>query len=67
MITRSQSERMNKEIIIDFDEASKAWRENKKSIGNGSFEYLWKHSYENISKKCNKKRVASVKIFGNEI
>jgi hypothetical protein len=25
---------------VDFDEASKAWRENKKSIGNGSFKYI---------------------------
>jgi hypothetical protein len=27
-------------VEIDFDEASKAWRENKKSIGNGSFKYI---------------------------
>jgi hypothetical protein len=27
-------------VDIDFDEASKAWRENKKSIGNGSFKYI---------------------------
>lgn len=52
MITRSQSERMNKEIIIDFDEASKAWRENKKSIGNGSFEYISEDNYKNDLKKC---------------
>jgi hypothetical protein len=25
---------------VDFDEASKAWRENKKSTGNGSFKYI---------------------------
>jgi hypothetical protein len=25
------------DIIIDFDDASKQWRANKKSIGNGSF------------------------------
>jgi hypothetical protein len=25
--------------IIDFEEASRAWRENKISIGNGSFKY----------------------------
>lgn len=54
MITRSQSERMNKEFIIDFDEASKAWRENKKSIGNGSFEYVSENNYKKNSKKCNK-------------
>jgi len=25
---------------INFDEASKAWRENKKSIGNGMYKYI---------------------------
>jgi hypothetical protein len=25
---------------INFDEASKAWRSNKRSIGNGQFEYV---------------------------
>jgi len=28
------------EVNIDFDEASEAWRANKKSIGNGSYKYL---------------------------
>ena len=28
------------EVNIDFDEASKAWKANKKSIGNGSYKYL---------------------------
>ena len=59
MITRSQTERMNKEVIIDFDEASKAWRENKKSIGNGSFEYI----SENSSRKRNKKVVVKTVSF----
>jgi hypothetical protein len=27
-------------VEVDFDEASAAWRENKKSIGNGSFKYI---------------------------
>lgn len=27
------------EVIIDFDAASKAWRENKRSIGNGCYVY----------------------------
>jgi hypothetical protein len=27
------------EFGIDFDEASKCWRENKKSIGNGMYTY----------------------------
>jgi hypothetical protein len=28
------------DIIIDFEDASKQWRANKKSIGNGSFKYI---------------------------
>jgi len=36
MITRSK---LSLEVNIDFDEASKAWRENKTYIGNGCFQY----------------------------
>ena len=48
MMTRSKTKTLLKqdsliassdEFIIDFDEASKAWRENKVYIGNGSFRY----------------------------
>jgi len=28
------------EVCIDFDEASEAWKANKKSIGNGSYKYV---------------------------
>jgi len=28
------------EVHIDFDGASKAWKMNKKSIGNGSYRYI---------------------------
>ena len=28
------------EVNIDFDEASKAWMANKKSIGNGHYKYI---------------------------
>ena len=28
------------EVNIDFDEASAAWKENKKSIGNGQYKYV---------------------------
>lgn len=28
------------EVDIDFDDASKAWRANKKSIGNGQYVYI---------------------------
>ena len=28
------------EVNIDFNEASEAWKSNKKSIGNGSYKYV---------------------------
>ena len=31
------------EVDIDFDLASKAWRANKRSVGDGSFKYKVKH------------------------
>jgi hypothetical protein len=43
MQTRSQTKYNNSiiyEVNIDFDEASKAWKENKCSIGNGSYKYI---------------------------
>jgi hypothetical protein len=43
MQTRSQSktnQRIEYEVNIDFDDASASWRQNKKSIGNGSYKYI---------------------------
>ena len=40
MLTRSQTKRPEYEVNIDFDEASEAWRANKKYIGNGSYKYI---------------------------
>lgn len=43
MNTRSQTTYEKKalyEVNIDFDEASEAWRANKKYIGNGSYKYI---------------------------
>ena len=41
MFTRSKVESPNSNnSVIDFDEASKAWRENKVHVGNGHFEYV---------------------------
>ena len=40
MKTRSQTKTPIYEVNIDFDEASKAWRYNKQSIGNGSYRYV---------------------------
>lgn len=42
--TRSETSRVQiqtiYEVNINFDEASEAWKANKKSIGNGSYKYL---------------------------
>ena len=40
MLTRSQTIIKELEVNIDFDEASKAWKENKKSMGNGTYKYI---------------------------
>jgi hypothetical protein len=43
MKTRSQTRNENSalyEVNIDFDEASEAWKSNKRSIGNGSYKYV---------------------------
>lgn len=44
MQTRSQTKYENiipkYEVNIDFDEASSAWKANKKSIGNGQYKYI---------------------------
>jgi len=37
------------EVNINFDEASKAWMENKKSIGGGCYKYICKR--KRITKK----------------
>ena len=45
MNTRSQTKYDSSslyEVNIDFDEASEAWKQNKVSIGNGSYRYLCK-------------------------
>lgn len=38
MITRSQKKEYS--VDIDFDEASKVWKSNKISIGNGCYRYI---------------------------
>ena len=43
MKTRSQTNYENSalyEVNINFDEASKIWRENKRHIGNGTYKYI---------------------------
>lgn len=43
MKTRSEYKYENSslyEVIIDFNEASEAWKANKRSVGNGCYKYL---------------------------
>ena len=43
MVTRMRSgaiKQVTYDVNIDFDEASDAWRANKKSVGNGMFKYV---------------------------
>jgi hypothetical protein len=40
MFTRSQQNIEKYAVDIDFNEASAAWRENKKSMPNGMFKYI---------------------------
>jgi hypothetical protein len=40
------------DVNIDFDGASEAWKNNKKSIGNGSYKYIC--LVEKNGKKCGK-------------
>lgn len=39
MQTRSQTKQVEFSVDIDFDESSRAWRANKRHIGDGHFEY----------------------------
>jgi len=43
MKTRNQTKQENNQLYnvnIDFDDASAAWKLNKKSIGNGCYKYI---------------------------
>jgi hypothetical protein len=58
MQTRSQTKHQKSqlyEVNIDFDEASEAWKANKRSIGNGSYKYVCAKKSKNNScclRKC---------------
>ena len=47
------------ENTIDFDDAFKEWRKNKKYLGNGYFEYKCRHFSITKSKFCNNKIVSN--------
>lgn len=52
MKTRSQT----KDVIIDFDEASKAWLQNKRRLPNGCYSYICGEPTKNGG-NCSKKPV----------
>ena len=53
---KTRSQQTNKiqqfEVNIDFDDATKKWRSNKKSIGNGCYKYICPVTKN--EKKCGK-------------
>jgi len=54
MNTRSKSTKKTYEVNINFDEASEAWKSNKKYIGNGTYQYICHHKTV-TGKDCKKK------------
>ena len=54
MLTRSKAIASLLDIIIDFDEASAAWKSNKKSNGNGTYSYICTQ-YTKTGKPCCRK------------
>jgi hypothetical protein len=63
MKTRSQTNYENSalfEVNIDFDEASEAWKANKRTIGNGSYKYV-------CAKKNKNNNNCSIKCLPGEI
>ena len=69
MKTRSQT-RQESSVNIDFDEASAAWKENKKSVGNGCYKYkcssglcknVCSSPFTNVCKRHNKQNAMAKK------
>jgi len=56
-LTNERNEEISKntlEVDIDFDEAIKEWRTNKKSIGNGHYKYICQVIIVSKNKICEK-------------
>jgi hypothetical protein len=51
MFLKNMKLRSREIVIIDFDEASKAWRKNKIDIGNGCYKYKKNTFKKNTFKK----------------
>ena len=48
------------EVNIDFDEAAKAWRENKRVLKNGCFEYKPEPLKYNLRERENKNKEKTI-------
>jgi len=53
-----QTQKVEYEVIIDFDEASAAWKANKKSKGNGTYRYVCE-GLTKTGKKCTRQPICS--------
>lgn len=66
MQTRSQTKYENTipkyEVNIDFDEASNAWKANKKSIGNGQYKYICLIKSAAKGKPCRRETMKSCNV-----
>lgn len=62
MQTRSQTARLEYEVNIDFDDASRHWNANKKKLNNGCYEYVCGKELPN-GEFCKKKRKNSPFCF----
>ena len=51
-VNKDSNEMILYEVNIDFDEASSAWRSNKKSMGNGQYKYICVAEKDDV--KCGK-------------
>jgi hypothetical protein len=51
------------EVNIDFDEASAAWKANKKSTGGGCYKYICEH--RNKNNKCRRNPIPGENFCSN--
>ena len=60
IITRSMDKKPVYEVNIDFDDAAKAWRENKRVLKNGCFEYKPEPLKYNLRERENKTKEKTI-------
>lgn len=63
MFTRSQAKKVTLveyEVDIDFDEASEAWKKNKKRLENGNYRYICGYDTHKGNQCQNKPSILSI-------